>query len=867
MKKLAVATFLGVMVLALAAVGLAADRRGPFAQPPRSVRSRDVDQQHLRLELQPNWERRELRGRAVHTLRPFVPLEEIELDAAEMKIEQVALADESGNPKENKLKFALRGEELTITLDHRYQPEELIRVAIDYRLTEPERGVYFVVPGKNDPKQVQMVWTHSEPVDARYWFPCVDSPADRLSSEILVTVPKDFFALSNGVLAGKKDNQDGSCTWHWVQEQSHVAYLLSMVAGEFEAYQQQWDGIPVVSYVPKGRLADAARSFEKTAEMVAFFSEQTGYRYPWPKYTQICVDEYIGGGMEHTSATTLTLETLHDARAHLDTSSDGLVSHELAHQWWGDLLTCKDWAEIWLNESFGTYFATLWTEHDLGRDEAAWRRYQEAESYFSEDQDRYRRPIVTYRYEKPWDMFDRHAYPKGARVLHMLRFVLGEERFWKAIRHYCRKHAFGTVETADLRTAIEETTGQGLNWFFDQWVYHGGHPEYEVSYQWDRQQKTVRLTVKQTQKVDELTPLFQMPVEIELVTPGETKRQRILVSKAEETFHFSLADQPSVGARPRRVCFDPDDWILKKLRFEKSKEEWLDQAAEDEHLTCRVGAVQGLAQYTKDGEVLGVLAKVARNDPFWAVRQEAVKALGKFSGQPARDALLVAARQDGKSDVRREAVKALANFLHDQTREVLREIIRQDRSYYVAAEALRTLVQVDRAGCRTELLAAMPRESHEEVILKAAADGLAELGDQEAAQQFRALLDGPSAPRRRAAVMGALATLGQGDPKVTQSLGRQLDDARYWVRTAACEALGKTGDPEGAPAAIELLLARRDKEPFPRVLRVLDDNLAKLRQKQDKLEKVRQQLEGLQKENRQLEERLKKLEDALAPAK
>jgi aminopeptidase N len=869
MKRVRIATFLGIIALSLAATGLAAQRRGAFTEPPRSVRSRDVDQRHIRLELVLDWEHQEVRGRATETLAPFAPLEELVLDAAEMKIDQVALADDQGNPKEKKLKFNACGDKLGITLDRRYQPDEVIRLVIDYRLTQPERGVHFVVPGENEPGRVKMAWTHSEPVDARYWFPCFDSPTDRLTSEILVTVPDGFLVVSNGVLADKKDNPDGTRTWHYVQEQSHVTYLLSVVAGEFEAYQQQWDGIPVVSYVPRGRLPDAARSFEKTPKMLEFFSQKIGYRYPWPKYAQICVDEYIAGGMEHTSATTLKLGTLHDERAHLDTSSDGLVSHELAHQWWGDLLTCKDWAELWLNESFATYFATLWTEHDLGVDEAVWRRYREIESYFAEDAGRYRRPIVTYRYQRPANMFDRHSYPKGARVLHMLRFVLGEEPFWKAIAHYCKKHAFGTVETADLRIAVEEATGQGLNWFFDQWVYHGGHPEYQVSYQWDEQQKTVRLTVKQTQKVDELTPLFRMPVEIELVLPPETKRQRILVSQAEETFHFVLPE------RPRRVCFDPDDWILKRLSFEKSRQEWLDQAAHDDHLICRVRAVQALAKLAQDQEALQVLAETARNDPFWGVRQEAVKALGKFAGELARDALLRAARRDGKSDVRREAVQALANFSSEQTRDTLREVIQHDRSYYAVAEALRTLVQVDRAGCRPDLLAAMKRDSYEEVILKAAADGLAELGDPKAAQQLSALLDpasvGDSAsptqwvatPGRRAAVLGAVAKLGKGDPKVTRLLGRYLDDARHWVRTSACEALSETGD----PAAIELLLARRDKEHVTSVLRAIDDGLVKLRRQQNDLQKIRQQLEALQKENRQLKERVKKLEDTLAPGK
>jgi aminopeptidase N len=234
--------------------------------------------------------------------------------------------------------------------------------------------------------------------------------------------------------------------------------------------------------------------------------------------------------MEHTSATTLTLRTLHDERAHLDMQSDGLVAHELAHQWWGDLLTCKDWAEIWLNESFATYFTTLWFEKDRGWDEATWERHREAVEYKGEDKDRYRRPIVTYRYPSSDSMFDSHSYPKGGRVLHMLRFVLGDDGFWRTMRQYAHANEYDVVETADLRDAVYYATGQGLGWFFDQWVHHGGHPQYKVRYVYDNRDRVIRMTVEQTQEVDSVTPLFRMPVEIEIVTPSETISRRITVA-------------------------------------------------------------------------------------------------------------------------------------------------------------------------------------------------------------------------------------------------------------------------------------------------------------------------------------------------
>jgi aminopeptidase N len=562
MRKPAI-LFLPVLALLYLSLAAAEERRGPYNHPPRSVRSRDVDQQHLRLELSIDLDKEAFRGRAIHTMSPLKPVRVIKLDAADMKIDKVTLGDGANAATPRELKFETRANELEIALDREYAASETLTLTIDYRVDHPTSGGHFVVPDESEPNRSRTFWTQGEPEEARFWVPCIDSPSSRLTSEVLVTVPKQCFVLSNGVLRDTKENADGTHTFHWVQEQSLATYLLSVVAGEFESYEQQWDGIPITAYVPKGRLPDAERSFKKTASMVEYFSRQIGVRYPWPKYAQICVDDF-GGGMENASATTLEVTTLHDERAHLDVSSDNLVAHELAHQWWGDLLTSKDWAEIWLNESFATYFATLWTEHDLGADEATWARRNEAEVYLTIDKGLYRRPIVSYTYEQPWGMFDSNSYQKGGRVLHMLRFVLGDELFWKSLRRYAEKHRLGTVEAADLRIAIEEATGQGLNWFFDEWLSHGGHPEFAVSWRWDEAAKTVLLTVKQTQKVDDVTPLFETPVEIELATRDVTVIRRVNVSHAEETFHF-ITD-----SRPTRVCFDPRDWILKRLSFDKS---------------------------------------------------------------------------------------------------------------------------------------------------------------------------------------------------------------------------------------------------------------------------------------------------------
>ena len=845
-------------VLLLLAVGsgglthqaLAQQRTGPFTQPPRSVRSRTIDQQHVRLEFRFDWDKQEVQGKAVHELQLLAPQSTLSLDAAEMKIDRVELLSTDDRAERAGLTHRQRDGQLEVELGRQLKAGQKLKLAIDYVISRPQHGFHFVVPDESEPNQPRMIWTQSEPEYARYWFPCFDSPSDRLTSEIVATVPKNYEVLSNGTLKSQMPTGDGLVTWHWDQEQTHVPYLFSIVAGDFEKLEQAWDGIPVVSYVPRGRLADAPRSFDKTPAMLRYFSESIGIRYPWPKYAQICVDEYGWGGMEHTSATTLNLNTLHDERAHHDVSSINLVAHELAHQWWGDLMTCKDWGELWLNESFATYFATLWTENDEGWDEAAWERYREAENYFGEDA-RYRRSIVNYRYNSPINMFDSHTYPKGGRVLHMLRFELEEDAFWRAIRRYGEVNRHRVVETADLRIAIEDATGQGMNWFFDQWLYRGGHPEFNVSWDWDAASQQVRVVVKQTQKVDDVTPLFRTSAEIEIASgssPPVTKRVKI--SKAEETFHFDAAE------RPTRVCFDPRDWILKKLKFDKSKEELLDQLAHARQIVPRVQAVQALAELKNHDDVIAALAQSLRNDPFWAVRQEAAKVLAKTNGDAARRALLAAAKSDAKSFVRREAIAALGNFAHDESRGAIREVISQDPSYFAVAEALKTLVKIDREKCREALLAALAQESHDEVILRAACDGLVELKEASAAEPLAGMLKQPLSPQRRVAVLGALARLKPEDEAIHELLAKQLDNDRAQVRRAAIEAIAAAGN----ESAIAALQTRRGKEEHPRTLNQIDEALEKLRQKGRSSEELRKELEELRKKNQQLEERLQSVE-------
>jgi len=833
---------------------LAQSKVGPFTHAPRSVRTRTIDQKHIRLDLDFDFQKQQLKGRATNTLSLVKAASVIELDAQEMSIQGVRLLPDSLSAEPQPLEFTHRDNKLTIQLGAERPAGTTLKLAVDYTVNEPVNGAHFVIPDQAEPLQPQMVWTQSEPEFARCWFPCFDSMTDRLTSEIVATVPSNYVVLSNGVLLDKKVHDNNTTTWHWSQTQTHAPYLLSVVAGDFEVYEQTWDGIPVQSYVPRGRLADAPRSFEKTPAMLQFFSDKIGFRYPWPKYAQICVDEYGWGGMEHTSATTLNLSTLHDARAHLDVSSINLVAHELAHQWWGDLVTCKDWGELWLNESFATYFASLWTEHDEGLDEATWQRHNEAQSYMGEDAN-YRRAIVNYRYDNPMVMFDSHSYPKGGRVLHMLRYELGDDLFWRTMQVYAQANQYRTVETANLRFAIEEATGEGLNWFFDQWIHHGGHPEFTVEWSHDAATQDLKVTIKQTQKVDEVTPLFRTTAELELAFPEETQLKRIQITKAEETYHFP-APVP-----PKRVCLDPADWILKKLTPTKSQEEWLDQLAHSPYLMPRVQAVAGLAEKRDEPAVAAALRDAAKKDTFWGVRLEAVKLVGKLAGDETRDLLRHIARHDAKASVRREAVNGLTNFTGPEVQATLREVAEQEQSYHTVAAALRGLVKLDRENVRDRLLAALNQTSDNETILRAAVDGLIDIKEPSAAPRLSELLKGPVSPERRVVLLGGLSRLQPGNAEVLGQLHAQLNNKRREVRRAAIDAVVAVGD----GSSIAVLQEQRGKEQRPRVARALDEALEKLREKRRVAEQLQSEVESLRRQNEELQQRLKNAEKPASP--
>ena len=812
--------------LGLALPQEAAAERRPFAPPGTPARyppARQYDLLHRKLDLAFDWDARSVEGTAVNRLAPLLPgttaitLHAVDLDVRSVTVDGVA-AEWSVRPE---------ARELVVELPRPAGPGDELEVAVAYS-ARPAMGLYFVGPDEGYPDKPRQIWSQGESEFNRHWFPSWDYPNDRATTELAATVRQPFEVVSNGRLLGVDELPDGRRTFRWSTERPHVTYLVSVVVGDLVEIEEAAGGVPVEYWVPAGREAEARRSFGRTPAMLEFFAEAIDEPYPWERYAQTTAVDFIWGGMENVSATTQTLATLHPEAAAPESSSDGLVAHELAHQWFGDLVTTDSWAHAWLNEGFATYFTGLWFEHAEGADEFAWRRWEWREDYLREDREEYRRPIVTHRYPAPMEMFDDHLYEKGALVLHMVRGLTGEEGWWTGIRAYVDAHRDRTVVTEDLRTAFEEATGASLGALFDGYVHGAGHPELAVSWSWLPERRSVRLDVEQTQETPPGLPLaetglFAYPVEVGLVAADGTVTPTTVDLAAERSQTFWLP----AASRPETVVFDPDGTFLAVLDFDKPAAEWIAQLRGAGPLWAKLQAIEALGERGGPAaiETLGELA--AGGHPFHAARSRAAKALAEI-GTPAALAALEPALDDPDSRVRTAALEGLGSFARGTAPEERRRLIARldaalagDRSPHARAGAAKALGRFtdDEARAAALLLRALDQPSHREVVREAAAESLAGLGHAAAWDRLRRLAGYGAPAESRGAAMEALAELAGGDATLK---GEAYDLLSRWARTdrsfrarqGAYDALVELGDPR-AVALLEAI-ARDELDPQQR---------------------------------------------------
>lgn len=822
----------------------------PHALPgdrPVWPRDRAVDIVHIKIDIKLDVPNKAISGTATHTVAPLNDgTRWLELDAIDMEISAVAVARQPA-------KFEYDGRKLLIDLGPNRKRGVDVQVAVSYRAT-PRIGMYFIGPDEGYPDKPVQVWTQCQDEDTRFWLPCFDYSGEKQTTEIIATVPGNWFVLSNGRLLQDKPNRDGTRRFHWHQDRPHSTYIITLAAGEFSRIDASRKDLPIDYYVEEKDLADGERTFKNTPAMIALFEGISGVKYPWSKYSQIVVRDFVFGGMENTSATTMTENILVDAKAARDFTSDPLISHELAHMWYGDLLTCRDWSHGWLNESFATFFEFLWDEEHLGVDAYRQGVIENTELYLGE---RYRRPIVTNVYNEPIDIFDRHLYEKGSLVLNTLRGVLGDDQFFRSIQRYTRDNQERSVITQDLASAIEAETGRNMDWFFDQWVYRPGHPEFKVGWSWDGDAKFATVTVKQTQKTEDGTPVFRVPVTIDFRT-GRARPQafRVEISEAEHNFIFPLA------AKPDLCRFDPYNEVLKELDFEKSGGELRLQLRDDDSIAGRQFAAAGLGK--KGGaDAVAPLEGAVTRDRFWAVQAAAAKALGLIRTTAARDALLgcLAVRHP---KARRGVVAALGEFRGDASvLAALTPLARRDQSWFVESEANRSIGKLRLAGSMEVIRANFNRPSFRQVVRSGCIDGLVEMR-QEAGMELISSAAKYGAPwQSRGLAVAALARLGVYFPDRKKLLGEEialyLEDPDFRVRIAATNAL-KTLKDESQVPALERMAAR---ELDGRGVRMARENAAILRKGSDtaaEVKALRDDFEKLRDENAKLRERLEKLE-------
>ncbi len=824
-------------------------------EPLRTAADRPVDVLHIRLNLDVDLQAKSVAGSATLEFTPLRPLKTITLDAVDHEISSVTGGLKGGKPQE--LSNSYDGKQLTIELPQSIDCDQTWQITVAYRVREPVDGLHFFQPSASEPNVRLSVWSQGEPTANRYWFPSYDNPNEKQSTEMIVTVPKGMEALSNGKLASCKKSVQQT-TFHWKQAMPHVSYLVTLAVGEYVVTEETWRGKPVTYYVEPGHEADTNSTFGRTREMLDFFSERFGIEYPWEKYAQVVVEQFDFGGMENTSATTLNQSVMHSQTALFDSTPDRLIAHELGHQWWGDLVTCQDWSHLWLNEGFATYCEVLWWEHKLGRDERDYLLWQKGKSARSGST--LKRPVVDRHYPRPFSMFDSRSYPKGGWILHMLRSQLGDEEFFGAIQRYGTVYAYQSVETTDLRRILERMTGYSLERFFYDWTERPGHPEVEVRSAYQADDKLVRIDIKQTQDQD----AFEFPLAIELQFPNAPPQQfeRRITSK-------SISFYLPVPAKPKAIRVDPEYTLLAKITEHKPQAWWTEQLLHGATVPERLRALEHFGDSKRPADV-ELLQTVLENDPFWGVRVEAAKALGETGGDIARDALIAACDQD-EARVRTAAAKALGEFVGDETvEEALAKLAQtNDASEAMTAAVLESLAKVQDNPNIQPLIAALKRDSRQEIIRAAALRGLAQSTREEALDTLREWIHRGHPRAARSVAIASIAESLNRHPyaesksqPIIDDLTKLLDQAETpSIRRAASEALLKLG--RQATSALSAVEALANHDPNGRVRESAEKAAEAIRSAESpkaEMKRLQQELKELRESSTQFEDRLIQLE-------
>ncbi|UBM60181.1 M1 family metallopeptidase [Marinilongibacter aquaticus] len=680
---------------------------GLHAQPYQASTTKKFDLIHSELHLEPNWENHHLSGEAILTVKPwFYAQNTLILDAKSFDIAEVRV-----NKKTVKYQYNLA--KLAIELGRSYSRTDTLQVYVKYTAKPDElqsipqfeeleyKGLYFIDSSRNKPQQI---WTEGETEYNSCWFPTLDSPNQKHNQDIYLTVPKHFITLSNGLLLDQKEEANNKRTDHWQQKLPHSVYLTMIAAGDFrKVVDPNYSNFEVSYYVEPKYEKEAIGIFGRTPEMIRYFESLLNLKYPWKKYSQIAVRDYVSGAMENTTATIHGSSVQLDAHQLIDGNDDAVIAHELFHHWFGDLVTAESWANLPLNESFADYSEFLWAAHYEGKDEGAWTNFVGLNQYLEESKEK-QVPVIRYHYADMEDMFDSHSYAKGGRILHMLRQTVGDEAFFAALHEYLNKMAFENAEISDLREAFEDVTGEDMNWFFDQWFLRAGHPRLQI----EKTYKKGKLSLTFKQKIDSSnTTLYRFPIEIEYGNESSKKRKRFEISEQNQHFELDMEEAPDF------VAIDPDGNFLGEIKSEAKDKEWIAMALLSSGPIARFRAFQQIMGEDEENDAYSQkpvyekkkreLALALLKDPFWRIRELAAYKFLDYDGDDFLDvekALQSVLKTESKSQVRTAAILAMKNFLNPQNDLLFRQALK-DSSYSVQAAALEALLNHDPADAET----------------------------------------------------------------------------------------------------------------------------------------------------------------------
>ena len=756
--------------------------------------ARQVDVRHIKLDVTPDFERKTVAGTASITAEVLAtPLEVLRLDAVHLRVAAVRC---EGHPIGD---FTSSTDDLQISFEQPLTPGTVFTLEIEYA-AEPTQGLYFRTADMGYDEGDTHIWTQGEVHESRHWFPCFDYPNERSSTEIICHVPAEMTVLSNGERQGETAEEHGMKAVHWLQELPHANYLICLVAGHLAKLEKQHGDVPLGFYTQPSLAKHAANSFADTPAIMAFFEEEIGVPYPWPKYDQVTVLDFSAGGMENTTLTTLTHNTIFSRATENLRTTRRLDAHELAHQWFGDLVTCKDWSHLWLNEGFATYYTHLYEGHAFGRDAMLYGLYEDAHKKVLPRKDD-TRPIVFNEYTNPMQQFDFRSYPKGGWVLHMLRSQLGDDLYRTCIKKYLEQHAFQSVVSDDLRQVIEACSGRPFDRFFDQWVYSPRHPDLKIDYAWQPKQRLAKVTISQTHKADNGVRIFEFPTVLRFIVDGAVIDEPIVVREQREDFYVALPGEPQV------VRFDPDYTVLATIDFKKSDALLAAQLSREDDMLGRLLAAEALGDRKTD-EAAALLNTTLTSDAFFGVRIAAAESLAKHDSDESLELLAAAWRDQQDARVRKAVVEVMAKRYHPIARRVVNEVLANEQNPDILAVATKALAHYHDEQSEQAMLAQLNTRTFRNDVAVAAIRAIESHRDPSLLPPLLAALDARHHELSTSGLAQGLRSLGEvaglsGDKRASREfLLRWVNDPRSSVQIAALRGLGSLGDPQ-ALAAVE----------------------------------------------------------------